>query len=600
MSLGGRLDLVLLAVALQFQSAPPPAASGALIVGQVIDVASKRPVAGAVVALGGPPAPNGQPRQPVLTGSDGRFVFRDLRRGNYNLNAVKPGYVDGAYGRTRAGGPSTPLIIKDDDRRGDIVLRLWRHAAISGTVVDESGERQVGLQVRAYRRTSAGGRRRYVPSGVASTDDRGIYRIGTLTPGHYIVGTAPRHLSIPLSLARAGGNESERIAVEVAGRGGAVIVGDAGYVLGPGSPTPPPPTAGRFAVYPAVYHPAAPAGDAASVIAVSAGDDYSGADIQIRPVPSVTVSGFIMGPDGPVTVTPLRLIPAGAMEVPADGDGLTAMTDRQGAFVFPAVPSGYYTLKLNRGQSAGFPAPNITQSPLMWVDLPLTVGEESMENLGVTASAGVRISGRLEFEGDPSRPRGQLQNVQVTIEPADVAAGIAARPVIARANASGEFTSPPLTGGQYFVRIADSPSGWMFKGASVEGRDIADTPLTLQSDTSNVSVQFTDRWSGVSGRVQTAGGPASDAAVIVFPTDIDAWASSGQFPRRLRMTRVAGGGEYSFNLPEGDYYLIAVRDDQAADWQDLEFLEEASREATRVRINEGERRVQDVRLRMTR
>ena len=600
MGLGGRLNLVLLALALHFQNPQAPVSSGALIVGQVIDVASKRPVAGAVVALGGPPGPNGQPRLPVLTGPDGRFVFRDLPRGNYHLSAVKPGYVDGAHGRTRAGGPSSPLIIKDDERRGDLVLRLWRHAAISGTVIDESGERQVGVQVRAYRRASAGGRRRYVPSGVAFTDDRGMYRIGTLIPGHYIVGTAPRHLSLPMSLVRSSGPESQPMAAEIAGRGGALMLGDAGYVLGPGSPTPPPPEGGRLAVYPPVYHPAAPAGEAATVITLASGQDYGSADIQISPVASVSVSGFIIGPEGPLTATPLRLVPANSMEVPADSDGLTAMTDRKGAFVFSAVPSGYYSLKLNRGMSFSPAGPSRMEPSLTWVDLPLTVGEEPIENLGVTASAGVRISGRVEFEGDPTRARGPVQNIQITIEPADLAAGAAARPVIARANASGEFTSPPLAGGRYFVRIADSPAGWMFKGATAEGRDIADTPLLLSSDTSNVTIQFTDRWSGVGGRVQAAGGPATDAAVIVFPTDVEAWGSSGQFSRRLRMTRVSAGGEYSFNLPAGDYYLVAVRDEQAADWQDLEFLEEASREAARVRIEEGERKVQDVRLRVTR
>ncbi len=42
MGLGGRFHLVLLTLALQFQSAQPSVSSGGLIVGQVIDVGSKR------------------------------------------------------------------------------------------------------------------------------------------------------------------------------------------------------------------------------------------------------------------------------------------------------------------------------------------------------------------------------------------------------------------------------------------------------------------------------------------------------------------------------------------------------------------------------
>ena len=459
----------------------------------------------------------------------------------------------------------------------------------------------MGVQIRAYRRTVAGGKRRYVSAGSASTDDRGIYRIGTLTPGDYIVGTAPRHLSVPLSLGRDGTTEGQQMATELAGRGGALVVRDAGYVLGRGSSTPPPPVGGRLAVYPAIYHPSAPAGEAATIIPLQPGQDHDSADIQLAPVASVSVSGFIIGPDGPVTATPVRLVPAASMEVPADGDGLATMTDRQGGFIFPAVPSGHYALRLNRGQSSGNTGRGGMEPAMMWVDLPLSVGTEDIENLGVTANAGLRVSGRFEFEGDPARPRGSLQTVQIMIEPADGAAGSLARPVVARANASGEFTSPPLPGGRYYVRIADSPSGWMFKAATVEGRDVTDTPLTVTSDTSNVTIQFTDRWSGLGGRVQADRGPAGDVAVIVFPTDIEAWGSSGQSPRRLRMSRVgAGTGGYSFNLPAGDYYVIAIPDEQAADWQDVDFLEDASRDAIRVRIADGERKVQDVRVRVMR
>src|SRR5215207_8532129 len=85
--------------------AQQPSTTTGMIVGQVIDAGSGRPAAGVVVTLGGPPpqqsgsGPIAVPR--ILTGSDGRFVFRDLRRGNYSITASKPGYADGAYGRRR-------------------------------------------------------------------------------------------------------------------------------------------------------------------------------------------------------------------------------------------------------------------------------------------------------------------------------------------------------------------------------------------------------------------------------------------------------------------------------------------------------------------
>ncbi len=155
----------------------------------------------------------------------------------------------------------------------------------------------------------------------------------------------------------------------------------------------------------------------------------------------------------------------------------------------------------------------------------------------------------------------------------------------------------PLVGGRYYVRIPNSPSGWMFKSATIDGRDVADTPFTLREEPTQVVITFTDRWSGIRGTVQSTAGRDNAATVIVFPTDQDTWGSAGMNPRRVRSTRSSRIGEYSFNLPPGDYYVLALPEEQSADWQDPEFLELASRGAARVTIAEGERKIQDLRTR---
>lgn len=573
-----------------------------VIVGQVIDADSSRPVAGAVVSMGGPPGPGSTPRQPLLTGSDGRFAFREMARGNYTITVNKGGFVAGAYGQTRPGGQTLPLTMADGERRDDIVIRLWRHAAITGTVVDESGERQVGVQVRAYRRAVVAGRRRFVPSGSALTDDRGIYRISTLLPGDYIVGTAPRQTSVPLSLTRdvQPGSAEGQVAAELAGSGAPLVVRDAVYMLGRGAATPAAPEGGRFAVYPPAFHPYAPAGDPASVISLQPGQEHDGADIRLTPVATVGVSGSVIGPDGPVTVAPLRLVPAATLEMPMATDGLTAITDRRGAFSFAAVPSGHYLLQLSRGRvsfSPVTPGASREDRSVIWVDLPLSVGTEDIESMVVQAQPGLRVGGRVEFEGDPARALGSLPGIRIAIEPVDIPPGTPVPPFIARPDRFGEFTSPGLPGGRYYVRIPNSPAGWMFKSATLEGRDVADTPITLTADAPNVVITFTDRWSGLNGRVHSVRASAGDTTVIVFPGDTDMWGSSGLMPRRLRSARATPSGEYSFNLPPGDYYVLAVPEDQSADWQDAVFLEAASRVAVRVRIGEGERKTQDLRTR---
>jgi hypothetical protein len=137
----------------------------------------------------------------------------------------------------------------------------------------------------------------------------------------------------------------------------------------------------------------------------------------------------------------------------------------------------------------------------------------------------------------------------------------------------------------------------MFKSATADGHDVADTPMSVSADALNVIVTFTDRWSGIRGIVQNAQGADPTAAVLIVPTDPDTWGSSGVSPRRVRLIRPAKTGEYSVNLPAGEYYVIAVPDAQTADWQDPVFLDAASRAAVRLSIAEGERKSQDLRTR---
>src|SRR6187455_3302146 len=92
---------------------PLPASNTALILGQVVDGSTGRPVPDAIVTLnmrmiaaanaqaadGGrgrgavPPVPPAAPA--VLTGGDGRFLFHDLPKGPAQLSITAPGYVNG-------------------------------------------------------------------------------------------------------------------------------------------------------------------------------------------------------------------------------------------------------------------------------------------------------------------------------------------------------------------------------------------------------------------------------------------------------------------------------------------------------------------------
>jgi hypothetical protein len=612
---------VLLAVSASVAGQPvrPTARFDGLIVGQVIDATTGRPIGGAIVSITGGPLgsvsptggqpPQGRPR--VLTGGDGRFFFRDLPRGSFTISATKAGYVEGASGRRRPGGAAQPIVLGDGERIGDVMVRLWKHAAVTGTVVDEMGEPLVGVQLRAFRREFAGGRRRYVTGAVwippfASTDDRGIYRFGNLMPGEYIVATVGRPVAVPLAMAqeiqqKAFPNGTDGAPpLQLPGNASSTQVGNIVYGLGRGVPVPALSLDGRLFVYPMAFYPSVPTFPQAVSISVAPGEERSAIDLQLYPLPTVRVAGTVMGPEGPAAALTLRMFPAAAEDVGLDIDVPSAITDRNGAFEFPAITSGQYVIRASMRP----PRPS-TVGPLegaLWTEMPLAVGRADVEGIALNLEPGLRVSGHVEFEGNAARPSAsRLRQVPVVVEAADSDPNRVAR-VTGGLDGSGQFTVHGVLPGPYLVRVSASPEGWMFKSATYKGRNVADEPFDLDSDAIGVVITFTDRWTGMHGVVQSPrGGGDPDAAVLIFPLDRQAWTNYGLSGRRVRSVRTSRSGCYSVHsIPAGDYYVVAIPEDRAADWQDPAFLESLTSAATRVTIGDGDQKLVGLRTREVR
>jgi len=583
-------------------------AAQGLIVGQVIDGSSGRPVAGAAVAIIGAALQTGQqlPVPPrVLSTSDGRFFFRDLPRGNFTITATKLGYVDGASGRRRPGGPSQPITLADGERVGDVTVRIWKTAAISGMVTDEFGEPVVGVQLRAFRREFAAGRPRYVTGAAfiqpsAATDDRGVYRFGSLVPGDYVVATIARPVATSLSMAqelqsRTLPGTAETGTVMLPGTAGSTQVGNAVYGLGRGVPIPAP-NQGRLFVYPATFYPSVTAFPQAVAISVVAGEERSAIDLQIHPLPTVRIAGTVIGPDGPATALSLRLYSTTAEDVGVDVDVPTAISDRNGSFEFPAVPAGQYLIRASVRPPR--PDPRTPLQGALWLEMPVAVGRSDLEGLVLSLQQGFRVSGRVEFEGGQSRPTpARLQQVPISLEAASRSPNATGQ-INGRMEPDGQFTVPGAMTGQYLLRVLGSPEGWMFKSATFRGRNIADEPFELDADANDVVITFSDRWTGMHGIVQGPRGPDPQATVLIFPMDQQAWTNYGLNSRRVRSVRTSRSGDYNVHsIPVGDYYVVAIPDERAADWQDPVFLQSLTSGASRVTIGEGENKLVGLRTR---
>jgi hypothetical protein len=612
---------------------------GGLILGRVIEGESGSPVPGATVflSLTNQPGPN-----PVLTTDDGHFVFRDLPAGSFTLRTSKPGWVAGAFGKRRpdeaASLDSRSIDLAESERLGDVTIRMWKFAAVEGQVVDESGEPMVNVPVRAMRRAIVGGRLRYeVTPGLSpgNTDDRGMFRIATLVPGEYIV-VVPA-ITATRAASAVGGSQSSNPSYSEsssgAGRwvGGASIVGsrldagDADYSIMTGASLSAIPgyagrtKDGRILVYETQFHPSSNRIGRATLITLGSGEERTGINFQLRPVPTSRVAGTIVAPDGAPGELMVRLVSQDLQPLSMEAEIAQAVSSADGRFTFLGVPPGDYRLRIDRvprapstinfddmttvqtaGGSSGIVVAGgsrglLPETPTLFADQVVSVGSQDVVDVTVPLRQGARVRGRVEFSGNAPRPPLD-RDATVYVDPADGTTPANFSLQTGRIDAAGNFNTYGQAPGRYFIRMPYPFPGWRFVGAMHQGRDLSVVPLELgDADVNDVVLTFTDAPANeLTGYVRNDRGAEPDASVVVFPTDPARWTDAGIRPRNLRLTGVDGSGRYRVTaLPPGSYYVAATADVRTA-WADPRVLQTLAKTAARVQIAEGEKKTQDL------
>src|SRR6185503_409507 len=487
-------------VAKQTPQQPSTPATG-LIVGRVVDADSGAGVAGVLVTLSPvatapsavgellesrapveafSPTPNPAVRR-TLTAPDGRFVFRDLAKGRFNIFATSPRYAPGSYGQLRPQGPAIPLEIGDAERVGNLSIRLWRFGSISGVVRDESGEPAAGVSLECSRRVITGGQRRYTVVGTAVTDDRGMYRASNLPPSDYICGYSPNSTTMPAALAAGAAGatapgeasfsaeESRRMSNSATSPiSSGFRIGDFIYSNGAGTfrgPIPPVSSDGRMFAYGNQFFSGAGSTSQATLIGLKAGEDRTGIDIQLRLVPAVRITGRLLAPDGPGSFLGVRLVPASGNDMVSEGQAefSRTITDATGAFAFLGVPAGQYVIRSRmfpQPVAGGNPAAALDETSL-WAATPITVGDTDILNLEVRVRAGLRVTGRLEFSGANQPTPAQVQRITVRMQGAE---GRTSSPVAVngRVGSDATFKTAGYPAGRYIGNVLPNtiPAGW--------------------------------------------------------------------------------------------------------------------------------------------
>jgi hypothetical protein len=333
---------------------------------------------------------------------------------------------------------------------------------------------------------------------------------------------------------------------------------------------------------------------------VGVGQTLGEINIWLLPTRLATVSGVATDSQGrPLTTGGVSMMPRGGM-TGLGGGGSSLRSD--GTFTVPNVSPGEY---LVRATAPRFPpAPGTPAGPPEFSVAVVTVNGEDLTDVHLAPVVPATVSGRIFFD-DPGAAQSlkpsAIRVVWQALNPDDM--GIA--------GASGP--APPVQDDLTFelkaapTRIAlrviitpstpPAPGAWQVKAIRVDAVDVTDSGVDVGSQgVRGVEIELTNRSQQISGLVTDAkGGAVKDCVVVLFAQDRQRWIAAGN--RYFSIGRPGDDGRFKVaTLPPGDYYAIALDRTDPTEWQDPEFLDGLSRQASAFSLARGETRVIALRL----
>jgi len=343
------------------QQPPLPTGKGA-VEGVVINELTHEPVRKAQVTLtfGGV--------TPAVTDASGRFVFRNLPPGNYQVQAQHPEFPQ----PMSSPPPAVMVALAEDEQKRDIVIPLSPGASVSGRVLDEDGKPLAGCFIEAlYSQAGPAGKRLNSQRGV-SADDRGHYRLYGLSKGHYYFFTqCQREIPGPHPFVRRGSH-----------------------------------TDVPELIYAPAFYPGSPNLSGAARVMLNAGADLRGFDFQMRVISAVAVHGSLTGDSEALNHNlNVQLISrdASLSNILRYGGELNQQTR---TFRIGRVPPGAYTLVATAQDN------NLAHL----AKAPVDIGTRPPEPIELALVKGAEWSGSIEIGGDPPPA---LENLQVRLSPLD-------------------------------------------------------------------------------------------------------------------------------------------------------------------------------------
>ena len=601
--------LQILAIVWLAQSGASQQARMATLQGAVVKVVTNEPIPSAAVELRSLDV--GPARiYTSTTARDGRFGFRLVPPGRYQLTAMRGGYVRGDYGLRGPGASGITITLAAGQRMADVRLAMRATGTIAGRITDLQGEGVGNAHVKALRYAYQDGRISLVDVKSVFTNDLGEYRLGWLPPGLYNVSALhPDALVSALNLPEII-NSATIVGTAVTNPGGM----NGGSFNSSGNPDPA--VRGRMGLAPGedyvpVYFPGTFDQRSAAAIDVRSGTEVNGVDLIVSPIRTAAVTG---------SVRPLPSSRPGAAAVRMQllvsrnptynyrtvGVGVDPQT---GTFSIAGLAPGSYVLAAGIGNG----------NERLTGRAVVNIAEGGYESAQVVLERGVQIPVTIAVEGPAD-----LSGLRVSLRTDPVIPGLADTPAAAPA-ADGSLVLTGVASGDYLVNVAPlmtlSSATATNPPPAVPGPQPRPNAITAaRSQGPRAAYVRSIRFGGadvLNGRLHvddTAAGRPLEIVVGTNPGQLEGVVvDAGRRPaahvtvvlvprpdRRQRadlykVVSTDAAGRFRIpNVPPEDYKLFAWEDVETNAWLDPQFIRLDEERGQALRIGEGARVTVDV------
>ena len=518
--------------------------------GAVLNVFNQQPLRKAKVTLKPVIGSSSATPYSTTTETDGKFTLEKVEPGRYTLFAEKEGFVRGNYGAARPMGMGATLQLKDTQTLKELIVKLAAQGALTGRISDAEGEPVRGVMVWALKTQVVLGHKRLVPAGAPTiTDDRGQYRVSSLSPGKYfVVATAQTQAALiqqPSADAKA---KKEKDGV------------DEGYAL--------------------TYYPNSPDVTGASPVDLKVGTEEMKLDITMPKTRSFRLAGKVVNAvtNAAMKGVILQLIAGQGDSLQTIPAAMRMVQAESGEFEFASVPAGSYTL---------FGISQALEDP-MAVQVPITVTDKNLEDVVVSLGAGSDLPVTSKLEG--AGPDGQIPS---TVKDAKPLTPAGARLILRlRENAAigmatvvidkdNKALLKKLTAERYNLTVVAVPEGLYLKSARLGPIDAVEGILDTRSAPANASLDlvFAQTSAEFTATVRNdKGEPVPGAIVTLIAKRADLFRSAAADQ---------DGSVKVSSLAPGDYQVFAWEDLEGDSAEDEDFRKPFNSRAVKVSLTES-------------